>query len=178
MTNLPDLPKGSALEAVRKAKTPADKNKALALAAQYVTSPHFPQPVPAFFLDLPYATDSDAFTDQIALALLVADDPDANTGESGSIGFRDLAGQKVTVWDIRAKAGDMQSGWKAFLLADITVGKDEVHQIANTGAKQVVTRLALAFAQGQLPITGMVTEIAVAGGGRNKPLAFIVETDF
>lgn len=37
MTNLPDLPKGSALEAVRKAKTPADKNKALALAAQYVT---------------------------------------------------------------------------------------------------------------------------------------------
>lgn len=176
MSNLPDLPKGSALGAVVKAKTPTEKAKALSLAGNYTTNELFRDPVPAFFLDLPAGGDNDAFTDQIALAVLTADDPDATNDEGGSIGFRDLAGKKVTVWDLRAKPGQMASGWKAFLLLDITIGDSEEHQIANTGAKQVVTRLARAYAEGQMPVTGYVTEIANAGSGGNKPLSFIVET--
>ena len=176
MTNLPDLPKGSALAAVAKAKTPADKAKALSLASNYTTNEIFREPVPAFFLDLPAGDDNDALTDQIALAVLTADDPDSTAEGGGSIGMRDLVGRKVTVWDLRARPGGMPSGWKAYLLLDITVGDSEEHQIANTGAKQIVTRLARAYAEGQIPVTGFVTEIATPGSTGNKPLAFVVET--
>jgi hypothetical protein len=178
MTNLPDLPKGSALAAVTKAKTPADRAKAQALAGNYLTSPNFPEPVPAFFLDLPYSDDNDAVTDQIALAMLVAEYPDAVSTEGGSVAFRDLVGETVTVWDVRAKAGGIGAGWKAYLLLDVTVGDSELHQVANTGAKQIVVRLARAWADGQIPLKGTVTEIATAGSTGNKPLAFICETDF
>lgn len=175
MTNLPDLPKGSALAAVVKAKTPAEKTKALSLAGNYTTSQIFKEPVPAFFLDLPVGDDNDAFTDQIALAVLTSDNPDATTDGGGSIGMRDLVGKRVTVWDLRAKPGGMASGWKAFLLLDITVGDSEEHQVANTGAKQIVTRLARAYAEGQIPVTGVVTVVGTPGGGGNQPLAFVVD---
>lgn len=176
MSNLPDLPKGSALAAVVKAKTPADKTKALSLAGNYVTSPTFQEPVPAFFLDLPQDENMEAITDQIALQVLTADDPDATAEGGGSVGFRDLAGKKVTVWDLRARHGSIGAGWKAYLLLDITIGDSDEHLIANTGAKQVVTRLARAYAEGKIPVTGYVTEIANVGGSGNKPLAFVVET--
>src|ERR1700758_1040299 len=86
MTNLPDLPKESTLAAIAKAKTPAQKAKALSLAGNYTTSKDFPLPVPAFFLDLPVGDNNDAFTDQIALAVLTADNPDATAEGGGSVG--------------------------------------------------------------------------------------------
>jgi hypothetical protein len=175
VTNLPDLPKGSTLAAIAKAKTPAEKAKALSLAGNYTTSKDFPLPVPAFFLDLPIGDDNDAFTDQIALAVLTAENPDDTAEGGGSISMRDLVGQKVTVWDLRAKPGEMASGWKAFLLLDITVGDSEAHKVANTGAKQIVTRLARAFLEGAIPVSGIVTEIATPGNSGNKPLAFVVD---
>ena len=175
MTNLPELPKGSALEAVRKAKNPADKAKALNLAGNYATSPVFREAVPAFFLDLPTDENMEAITDQIALQVLTADDPDAAAEGGGSVGFRDLVGKTVTVWDLRARPGGMGAGWKAYLLLDVTIGDSDEHQIANTGAKQVVVRLARAYMEGKIPVTGVVTEIATPGGTGNKPLAFIVE---
>lgn len=173
--NLPELPRDSALDATRKAKTPAQKAKALSLAGNYTTSPVFKEPVPAFFLDLPVGDDNDAFTDQIALAVLTSDNPDATAEGGGSVGMRDLIGKRVTVWDLRAKPGGMPSGWKAFLLLDITVGDSEEHQVANTGAKQIVTRLARAYAEGSIPVTGVVTAISTPGSSGNQPLAFVVD---
>jgi hypothetical protein len=178
MSNLPDLPKGSTLAVVTKAKTPADRAKAQSLAGTYTTNEYFRQPVPAFFLDLPRADNNDEISDRIALANLVAENPDQQALEAGTVAFRDLVNKTVTVWDLRAMAGGMESGWQAYLILDITVGDDEVHQVANTGAKQIVVRLARAYADGQIPCRGRVTEVGNRGNSGNKPLAFIVESDF
>lgn len=174
---MPAVPKGSVLSVVAKAKTPADRQKARNLAGTYLTNENFKEPVPAFFFDLPFGGDNDEISDNIALSNLVAEDPDANALQSGSVAFKDLVGKQVTVWDLRAHAGGMESGWKAYLLLDITIGEDEVHQIANTGAKQIVVRLARAYAEGQIPVTGRVTEVGRPGSSGNKPLAFIVESE-
>ena len=176
--NLPELRPDSALAAVRAAKTPQERAKAQMLAGQYVTSKNFPEAVPAFFLDLPYADDNDEITDRIALANLVAEDPDALAAESGTTAMRDLVRQSIVVWDLRAKAGGMDSGWKAYLIFDYTIGDSDLHHVGNTGSKQIVVRLARAYADGALPLKGVVTEISRAGGGSNKPLAFIAEEDF
>lgn len=178
MTNLPELAKDSPLAAVRGAKTPTERQKAAYLAGDYVTNAYFKEPVPAFFLDLPTPGDDDEVSDRIALANLVAEDPDKAALEAGTTAAKDLAGETIVVWDIRAMAGGMESGWKAYLIFDFTRGDSDLHEVGNTGAKQVVVRLARAFADGQLPIKGRVTEIARSGASGNKPLAFIAETDF
>ena len=176
--NLPELRPGSPLAAVRSAKTPQERQKAQSLAGQYVTDAYFREPVPAFFLDLPHGDDNEEISDRIALANLVAEDPDALAAESGTKAMKDLVGRPIVVWDIRAMAGGMESGWKAYLIFDYTLGDSDLHMVGNTGAKQVVVRLARAYADGQLPIKGVVTEVGRAGGGGNKPLAFIAEEDF
>jgi len=176
--NLPDLPKNSALEAVRKAKTHADRAKAMSLAGNYTTSDYFKQPVPAFFLDLPHGDDNEEISDRIALANLVAENPDQAATESGTVAMKDLVNVPVVVWDLRAMAGGMESGWQAYLILDITRGNDDFHEVANTGAKQVVVRLARAYAEGKLPVKGRVVEIGRGGSSGNKPLAFICEEEF
>lgn len=178
MTNLPAVPKGSVLATVAKAKSSADRQKAKSLAGSYVTNEDFREPVPAFFLDLPFGGSTDEITDNIALSNLVAENPDDIAASGRSIAFRDLVNVPITVWDLRAHAGGMESGWKAYLILDITRGDSEVHEVANTGAKQVVVRLARAYADGQIPCRGRVIEVQTAGGGSNKPLAFVVESDF
>lgn len=178
MTNLPDLPKNSPLAKVASAKTPADREKAKALAGNYVSDAYFKEAVPAFFLDLPHGDDNDAITDRIALNALVAENPDQLAEESGSTAMRDLVNVPIVVWDIRAMAGGMDSGWKAYLIFDFTRGNDDFHEVGNTGAKQIVVRLARAFAEGRLPIKGRVVEIGRGSSSGNKPLAFIAEEDF
>ena len=178
MTNLPGLPKNSPLALVAKAKTPADRQKAMSLAGNYVSNEYFREPVPAFFLDLPHGDSTDEITDRIALAALVAENPDQLAAESGSTAMRDLVNIPIVVWDIRAMAGGMDSGWKAFLIFDFTRGNDDYHEVGNTGAKQIVVRLARAYAEGRLPLKGRVVEISRGGSGGNKPLAFVAEEDF
>lgn len=178
MTNMPAVPKGSVLATVAKAKTDAERTKARTLAGNYVTNENFREPVPAFFLDLPFGPDNEEITDNIALNNLVSENPDQMAEGGGSVAFRDLVNKSITVWDLRAHAGGMERGWKAYLLLDITIGDSEVHEVANTGAKQIVARLARAYADGQIPCRGRVIEVQTAGGTGNKPLAFIVESDF
>jgi hypothetical protein len=178
MTNLPDLHPDSPLAAVRQAQTPAERQKAQWLAGQYTTSDYFKEPVPAFFLDLPKGDDADEITDRIALATLTAEDPDRQAAEGGSTAIRDLVNQTIVIWDIRAMAGGMDSGWKAYLVLDFTRGDSEHHEVGNTGAKQVVARLARAYTDGQLPLKGRVVEISKPGMSGNKPLVFIGEEDF
>jgi hypothetical protein len=178
VTNLPDLPKNSALAAVRSAQTDADRQKARFLAGQYTTDDYFTEPVPAFFLDLPHGDQNDEISDRIALANLVAEDPDRAAQEAGTTALKDLVNIPIVVWDVRAMRGGLESGWNAYLILDFTRGNDDWHEVGNTGAKQVVVRLARAFADGRLPIKGRVIEIARGGSSNNKPLAFIAEEDF
>lgn len=178
MANKPAVPATNVLSLVASAKTDADREKAKSLAGNYTTSEYFREAVPAFFLDLPHGDDSDAITDRIAMAALVAENPDALAEGGGSTAMRDLVNVPIVVWDIRAMAGGMDSGWKAYLIFDFTRGNDDLHEVGNTGAKQIVVRLARAFADGKLPIKGRVVEISRGNSGGNKPLAFIAEEDF
>jgi hypothetical protein len=178
VTNLPDLPKDSALNQLRKAKTPAEKIKAQVALGQYVTTPDFPEAVPAFFTELPFGGNDEELTDRISLNLFTSDEPDKVASEKASTGGRELVGKSITVWDLRAMPGGMGKGWKAYLLMDVTVEDSELHQLVNTGAKQVVARLARAWCEGQIPIKGRIVEIQTSGGGEGKPLAFIAEPDF
>lgn len=175
MSNLPDLPKSGVFAAVNKAKSEADKAKALTLAGQYVTNANFKEPVPAFITELPFGGDNDEVTDRIALNVLTADDPDDVQSAGESINAMKLVGHEVTVWDIRVRPGSRGGGWKAYLIMDITIDGSETHQFANTGAKQVVARLARAWAEGQLPISGRVIQVGQGAGVENTPLAFITE---
>lgn len=172
----PALPESNTLALALAAKTPEEKAKAQSLAGNYTTSPQFPEPVPQFFLELPFGGDNDELTDRMALALLTSDDPDKDALQSDSLAFRDLVGHAVTVHDLRVMPGGMESGWNAYLILDITMDNDPTHKLANTGAKKPVTRLAQAWAAGEMPVTGRVVEIATRTNSGNKPLAFIVET--
>jgi hypothetical protein len=176
--NLPELAPNGALNAVREAKTPDQRQKAANLAGQYTTSPYFREPVPAFFLDLPHGGDNEEITDRIALQALTAEDPDDVLAEGGTRSMQDLVNVPIVVWDIRAMAGGMDQGWKAYLIFDYTEGDSDYHRVGNTGAKQVVARLARAYCDGALPLKGRVCEISRSGGSGNKPLAFVAEEDF
>jgi hypothetical protein len=176
--NLPELAPNGALNAVREAKTPDQRQKAANLAGQYTTSPYFTEPVPAFFLDLPHGDDNEEISDRIALQTMTAEDPDAVLSEGGTTPLKDLVNRSIVVWDIRAMRGGMDKGWQAYLIVDYTEGDSDYHRVGNTGAKQVVARLARAYCDGQLPLKGRVCEISRAGGSGNKPLAFVAEEDF
>lgn len=178
MPNQPDVPRASTLEMM--AKKPS-KGEAVVLQKQmmeYVVDDRFTRTVPRFMTELPYGGDNDEITDRIAAQVFFADDPDAAT--SKTVAAKDLVGVKggVTIHDIRVNDGNLEGGWGAYLLMDITVGTSEDHVIANTGAKQVITRLARAWAEGALPITGAFTQIATAGASGNAPVAFIAEQPF
>jgi hypothetical protein len=175
MTNLPAVPKDGGFARLAKAKSDADKAKALEMMGQYVTNEHFKEPVPAFLTELPFGGDDDETTDRIALNLFAADDPDDVGGPGESLNAMKLVGHDVVVWDIRVKPGSKGGGWKAYLLMDVTVDGSDLHQLANTGAKQVVARLARAWAEGLLPLKGRVVQINMGAGSENTPLAFITE---
>jgi hypothetical protein len=176
--NLPELAPDGALNAVREAKTPDQRQKAANLAGQYTTSSYFTEPVPAFFLDLPHGDNNEDISDRIALQALTAEDPDEAVTGSGTTSMQDLVNRTIVVWDIRAMAGGMDKGWKAYLIFDYTEGDSDYHRVGNTGAKQIVTRLARAYADGRFPLKGRVCEISRSGGSGNKPLAFVAEEDF
>jgi hypothetical protein len=142
---------------------------------QYVTNENFREPVPAFLTELPFGGNDEETTDRIALNLFAADDPDDVGGPGESLNAMKLVGHDVVVWDIRVKPGSKGGGWKAYLLMDVTIDGAELHQLANTGAKQVVVRLARAWAEGLLPIKGRVVQINAGSGSENTPLAFITE---
>lgn len=147
-------------------------------AMTLVEDDRFERPVPRFLLELPYGGDSDAITDRIASAILVSDDPDEAQSEGGSTAGKDLIGKAATVHDLVVMPANSQKvqqkrGWPAYLLLDVTLGEDPAHLVVNTGAKQAVARLARAWADGHLPISGSFSEIP----GTNA-VTFIVEPAF
>lgn len=155
--------------------TPAERAKAQAVLMERVDDDRFTKPVPRFLTVLPFGGDDDEITDRIASAILVAEDADTAQGEQGTTAGKELVGQKITVWDLRVLDGDKPGGWGAFLLLDVTVGDDEVHRVVNTGAKQVVARLANAWARDELPLTGAFAEIDGTGKRGNAAITFVAE---
>lgn len=158
--------------------TPAERAKAQAALMERVEDERFTKPVPRFLTHLPFGGDDDEITDRIASAILVAEDPEEAQNEQGTTAGKDLVGKRITVWDLRVLDGDKPGGWGAFLLLDVTVGDDEVHKVVNTGAKQVVGRLANAWAKGELPITGTFAEIDGTGKRGNAAITFVAEPSF
>jgi hypothetical protein len=168
-------PEAGVLGLLSQPLTPAERAKLQTDAMVRVTDQRFGRPVPRFLTELPYGGDDDEITDRIASAVLVAEDPDAAQDDKGTKAGKDLVGRRVTVWDLRVLDGDKPGGWGAFLLLDVTVGDDETHIVVNTGAKQAVTRLARAWADGQLPVTGAFAAIEGTGKRGNEAVTFIKE---
>lgn len=158
--------------------TPEERAKMQTALMERVEDSRFSKPVPRFLTLLPFGGDDDDITDRIASSILVAEDADAAQAEQGTTAGKDLIGKRITVWDLRVLDGDKPGGWGAFLLLDVTIGDEEVHKVVNTGAKQAVGRLANAWAKGELPITGVFTEIETSGSGKNAPVTFVAEPAF
>jgi hypothetical protein len=161
--------------------TPGETVSRQALAAasmDRVEDERFHRPVPRFLTELPWGGDDDEITDRLAAAVLVAEDPDKAQQESGTIKGASLVGKAITVHDLRVMDGNLEGGWGAYLLLDVTLHGSEDHLVVNTGAKQIVTRLARCWAEGQLPVDGAICELAGTGKQGNKALAFVVEGRF
>lgn len=176
--NLPTLPEASVLGLLRQPLSGAERAKLQAAAMERVEDERFPRPVPRFLTELPYGGDDDEITDRIAASVLVAEDPDTAQSESGTLAGKGLVGKSVVVWDLRVLAGEKPGGWGAFLLLDVTVDDSDEHLVANTGAKQAVTRLARCWVDGELPVKGSFAEIAGTGKNGNAAVTFITEPPF
>src|SRR5215469_2754674 len=164
MTKTPEDMYGSSVPVfVPKGATAAERAKQQSILMERVEDERFGRPVPRFVTFLPFGGDDDEITDRIASAILVAEDPDLAQTQQGTTAGRDLIGKTVTIWDLRVLDGEKPGGWGAYLILDVTVGDDEVHRVVNTGAKQVVARLANAWAAGHLPLRGVFAEIDGTG---------------
>lgn len=177
MTNLPAVPDGSSIDQYRKAKKPEARAQAAAFMMEHVAGDPFPRTSPRFMYELPYIGDDDEVQERIAARLLLAEDPDKATDEAGTVKSANLVNQTIVVHEIRAAVSGMDNGWGAYLLADVTVVDTGERIVMNTGAAQVIVRLARAWAEGQLPLTGSVAAISGTGKGRNPALTFIAEPD-
>jgi hypothetical protein len=176
--SLPAVPANSIFGLMRSELSAQERGKLQIAAMERVEDDRFHRPVPLFLTQLPFGGDSDEITDRIAAAILLADDPDAAQNDNGTVSGKELVGEPVTVWDLRVLPGEKPGGWGAFLLLDVTVGDDERHVVANTGAKQAVVRLARAWADGELPCKGAFSTIPGTGNRGEPAIAFICEPAF
>ena len=176
--NLPAVPAHSVFGLMRSELTLAERAKLQTQAMERVDDSRFGRSVPLFLTELPFGGDNDEITDRIAAAILLADDPDAAQSEQGTVSGQDLVGKTVTVWDLRVMPGQMDGGWGAYLLLDVTIGDDPRHVVATTGAKQAVTRLARSWADGDLPAKGSFAHIPNTGKGREPAVMFVCEPAF
>ena len=176
--NLPALPEASVLGLLRQPLSGAERAKLQASAMEKVEDERFYRAVPRFLTELPFGGDDDEITDRIAASVLVAEDPDTAQSDNGTMNGKSMVGLSVVVWDIRVLPGEKPGGWGAYLLLDVTVGDSDDHVVANTGAKQAVTRLARCWVDGELPVKGSFAEIAGTGRNGNAAITFITEPMF
>lgn len=160
------------------AKTPAERAKLQSEAVEKITDDRFSRPVPRFITELPHTGSDEEIALRIASAVLVAEDPESVQDGGETIASKTITGRKVIVHDLRAMDSDKEGGVGAYLLLDVTVGDDEVHQIVTTGAIQAMARLARAYAEDGLPITGAFEEIPGTGSKGSPALTFRVEKPF
>ena len=178
MTTLPDVPLGGTLRAIGQATTPAERAKLQAAAMEHVTDDYFERPVPRWIAELPRSGDDAEVQERIAAAVLVAEDPDKAQDEGGTDASKELVNKRLTVWDLRVSKSEKEGGVGAFLILDYTIGDDEVHKVATTGAVQAMARLARAWADDDLPITGSFSAIPGTGAKGSPALTFLAQPDF
>jgi hypothetical protein len=168
----------TALVQAMKPTTKVERFKAYSHALEAVDDPRCKRPIPRFLLDLPWATDDDDIAERIIAQMLASDDPYNNQDAGATVSGKDLVGEVITVWDMRVLPSDKPGGWGAYLLLDATKGDNEdEHLVVTIGAKQAVALLALAWCQGNLPLTGAVMVVTETGSG-NSVLGFVVEQVF
>jgi hypothetical protein len=151
--------------------------RAMSHALEAADDPRCARPIPRFMLDMPWASEDSDVSERILAKLLSADNPLDVEAAGATLSGKNLVGRVITVHDIRVAPSTFESGWGAYLLCDITVGDDMVHDVMTVGAKEAVAKLAYAYFTGQLPITGTMTVITVTGKG-NTVLGFVVEQAF
>lgn len=172
------VPSESILARIASHPSPAERAKLQAESLVRVADPRFDREVPRFLTELPYGGDDEAITDRIAASILIADDPDLAQGAMSTTASREIVGRKCTVHDLFTFASDKAGGWGVYLLLDVTLDDSQEHLTVNTGSKQVITRLANAWARGQLPLTGVFAEIDGTGKKGNAALCFMGEPAF
>lgn len=177
-TDLPALPAPDLKVDLNRDLNQVEKAGLRAHAMEYVVDDRFSRPLPRFLTELPWAGSNEAITDRIAAQLLTAPDPDKMPDDDGTIAFQKLVGHTVTVYDIAVMEGDKPGGWAGYLLMDVTVDDDPEHIVANTGAKEAVMRLAIAWARDEFPLTGRPTEKPLKNTSGNRPVMFLAEKDF
>lgn len=178
MTKAVEVPYVGVLTRVTTASNSVERAELQREAMELVEDDRFGRPVPRFLTELPFGGDADETTDRLASALLVAEDPDDAQNTEGTLSGKSLIGKPITVWDLRVAKGDKPGGWGAYLLLDVTIEDSAEHLVVNTGAKQLVARLARCWAEGQFPVTGAIAAIPNTGGQGDPALKFIVAGSF
>lgn len=173
-----DVPMTGALDAIKHAKTPADRAKLQQYAMELITAKGFARPVPRFATELPFVGDDTEVQLRIAGAILVAEDPDAAQTESGAEASKELLGRPLTVWDLRVAPSDKEGGLGAFLILDVTEEHGEVHKVVTTGAMQAIVRLARAWVDDELPLQGSFSSVPNTGRQGTPVITFIADKAF
>lgn len=158
------------------APTKMERFRAYSHALEAVDDPRCDRPIPRFLLDLPWADNDDEVSDRIIAQMLAAENPYEVSGESATVSGKDLIGKRVVVQNLRVRPSNKQGGWGAYLVVEATLeDRDDEAVIVTVGAKQVVSLLAYAWCQGDLPLAGTFSVVTETGNG-NEVLGFIVES--
>lgn len=170
------VPAGANLATIAENPDQITRFKAYSRALEAVDDPRCPRPIPRFMLDMPWLDENDPVSERIIAALLSEPDPWAAAEDNEKDSGKSLVGRKVTVYDMRVEPSSKAGGWGAYLRLDCTVDRrGEIHRTVTVGAKQAVALLALAYFQGDLPLTGTFTVVTETDKG-NTVLGFIKET--
>ena len=109
---------------------------------------------PDWLARIPLADDDD-LGDRIVTDIMGRDTVDdvLNAGPAESVSFRDMAGDDVTIHDIRRRPSDTDSelGWYALMAC--THPGDSEQFIATCGARNVLAQLVRLYQLDKLPIT-------------------------
>lgn len=182
---LPALPDTSVLANLMRASTPEERRQWARMALELVDVDWAPRPVPRAFLDLPRSDDDDEDVAWEIAARVLASSTPYDAGAAGKLKLSELTGQKIVVHDLRVQpvsAADIEDDPDrrvgAYLVLAVSKPGDTDQVVAFTSSPRVVAPLMYAYAAGELPIEGTVTEIAKGKGKRSAPLAFVIERPF
>ena len=165
-------------DAVKTAATRAERIKASREAVALVTLPNLANPVPAFFLDLPWQATEQAQMDIIARAIGADTLEEAMAPQEELPDFSTYVGKTVTILEAVARRGTIAEAWGAYLSLQLLVaGEDEV-QVANTSSAEVCALVWRAYCEGKLPLTALVILKGNPVPGRNQPIGLVAETPF
>ena len=178
MTNLPDVPMEGTLKALATTKDAAALAKLQNAASELVTVEGFPRPIPRWLSELPRSGDDGEVQARIAASVLFAPDPDKAQEGGGTEASKDMLNTSLTVWDLRISPSDKEGGVGCFAILDVTVGDEDAHHVMTTGAIQAIARLARAWAEDKLPVTGSFAAIEGTGSKGSPAITFLVERAF